>query len=193
MSFPIPKLQWGNTSVSGVTSLGQNDISFIANTSSLKVGMKIEDPEFPEGTTIITVNANQVLLSNNATASSSGSRSFYFEYLFKYPSIVDDGEQVKPKRRVKTSISGVDQVIIDHIRYERALEWGHLTEAESDTLKNDFFVAHAITGNEFLYFPDQNDELTFFTYELADADFEPKRLGNSDKFGFSTKFKRVEF
>ena len=83
--------------------------------------------------------------------------------------------------------------MIDHIRYERSLEWGHLTEVESNTLKNDFFVNHAMSGNEFLYFPDQNDELTSFIYELADADFEPKRLGNSDKFGFSTKFKRVEF
>jgi len=192
MSFPIPKIQWGNTTVSGVTSLGANDINFIADTSSLKLGMTIDDPEFPEGTTIITINANQIFLSNNATASSSGPRSFLFEFLFRYPSIIDDGEQLLPKRRVRTAISGVDQVSVDHIKYEREVEFGHLTEDEIDTLKNDFFRDHAIYGFEFLFFPDQNTTESFL-YELMKGKFEPERLGNSDKFSFKTTFKRIEF
>lgn len=191
MSFPIPKIEWKNTTVSGVTSLDQNDISFIADTSNLEVGMIIEDSEFPDGTTIIQVNANQVLLSNNANASSSGPRDFRFEFLFRFPSTIDDGEIVKPKRRVRTSIAGIDQVSIDHIRYERKLEFGHLTEDEIDTLKNDFYVDHAMKGDSFRYFPDQ-DSATYIEYELKDADFDPERLGNSDKFSFETVFKRVE-
>ena len=63
---------------------------------------------------------------------------------------------------------------------------------EIETLRDSFFKDHAIFGKSFLYFPDQN-AVDFITYELDDADFSPQRLGNSDKFGFETRFKRVEF
>lgn len=192
MSFPIPMIRWKNTTVSGVTSLGQNDINFISDTSSLEVGMILDDPEFPAETTIIQVDPNQIFLSENAIASSSGNRSFYFEFKFRYPSSVDDGETVKPKRRVRTSISGIDQVQIDHIRFERDLEFGHLTQAEVDELKNSFYLNHAVFGRSFQYYPDQNDLNEFFVYELDDEDFEPERVGNSDKFNLKTAFKRVE-
>lgn len=190
MSFPIPKIEWRNTSVSGVTSTGQNDINFIADTSNLAVGMIIDDPEFPEGTVIESIDTNQIFLSNNANASSSGERSFRFEFKFRYPSSVDDGEKVLPKRRVKTSIAGIDQVIVDHIRYERDVEFGHLTADEITILRDQFFVQWAILGQPFRYFLDQNT-VDFIEYELDDGKFEPERLGNSDKFSFETTFKRV--
>lgn len=191
MSFPIPKLQWKNTTETGTTTISSNSITGIASTSSLFVGMVIDDAEFPTGTIITVVNANDIEVSNNATAGSTSARSYSFEFKFRFPSIVDNGEKQLPQRRVKTSISGIDQVSIDHTRFERDLEWGHLTEVEISTLRIDFFRGHANIGNEFRYFEDQ-DIASFFTYELADAAFEPERLGNSDKKGFSVIFKRVE-
>lgn len=184
-----PKIQWANTQVEGTTTQGSDEITFINDTSSIQVGMLLDDPEFPEGTKVIQVNANSVQVSNTASAASTSNRHYYFQIAFRYPPQDDDGETIRASDKDEESLSGVRQVINYFIEYRRDLNFSFLTREEKDSLLN-FFATHAALGESFRYFEDKNSS-EFIIYEAEDRNIRPRKV-TPVLWEARVRFRRVE-
>lgn len=170
----IPKLEWNFLSKTGNTH-STTMIDGIASTALILVGMVVTGAGIPENTTVLSKGANSVLLSKSATATSGGvSLSFFQRHEFEFPPEKDSDNQIDPQEKVTTSLSGIRQVQIDYLEEKRDLEFGFLTSDEHLDLRENFYVAWAVYGNEFRYYPDKADS-SYEIYELSDFKFAPKR------------------
>jgi hypothetical protein len=190
----IPKIEWNPLAKTGDTTSGDPNVSDIASTTDIIVGMFVTGPGIPADTTVLSKGANSIVLSSNATATAGDAAlSFIQRFEFEYPPTKDSDNQIDPSEKVTTSLSGARQVQIDYLEEKRDLEFSFLTSEEHLELRNLFYIPWAVLGYEFKYFPDKADT-AFETYELADMKFAPKRQVKkhpSFLYGLAIKMRRI--
>lgn len=114
---------------------------------------------------------------------------------FTYPPERDPfNEDLKANVKVTKSNDGTEQVQYNYTEEMITVNFVFLTKAELDSLRT-FYEDHAALGNTFTYLP-SDDEVTSYTYSLADYSFKPKRVitNGVDDFFYDVKmkFRRVK-
>lgn len=176
MPFPIPKIEYLNTTVVGNSSNGSALLTSLVSTSALSAGMFARGTGIPAGTTIVSVDSStQVTLSANATANGTGV-SFDFGFLvdFEYPPIEPAGETMDAKEHISVSISGIRQISVDHVELKRKLKFSSVSQTIKLTV-DTFMSTHAIYGRSFRYFDDKLS-LSYITVELNSLKYDPKKI-----------------
>ncbi len=190
----IPKLEWNPLAKTGDTTISDPNVSDIASTTDIVVGMYVSGTGIPADTTVLSKGANSIVLSNNATATNGYvALSFIQKFEFEFPPTKDTDNQIDPSEKITTSLSGARQVQVDYLEEKRDLEFGFLTSAEHLSLRANFYISWAVYGYEFKYFPDKADS-SYETYELSDFKFSPKRQVKkhpSFLYGLALKMRRV--
>lgn len=169
----IPRLEWNDQIVSATRTATDPVLASIASTTNISVGMIASGTGIPIGATVISKTVNSVTLSVAASLSGTSNVTFFKRFDFQYPPIDDTEEVLKPKNNVSTSLTGKQQVSTLHVEATRGLEFGFVNSTDADILKNDFY-AFALYGNEFRYFPDQ-DETPFVNYEMERYEYKRDR------------------
>lgn len=193
LNLLIPRLEWNDIQISGTTTSGNDQITGILSTSSVKEGMIIEGVGIPAGTRIVSKTPTSVQLSQDATASGSNTFDLFERYDFQYPPKKDSEGQIKPSQKITTALSGVTQIQTDHIEEERSLEFGFVTSDDADTLREDFYLQWAVYGKAFRYFYDKDDS-AFVEYELNTFNYAQNREIKKHPYflyGIKFSFRRV--
>lgn len=176
--------------MNGLTSIGSPDMTAMTSTTDLKVGMIVDHASFATGTKILLIlGPTSIRLDSNALTAVNVARDFYFEFIFQYPPIKNDGEDIVMKDRVSTSISGARQVSTDFTEFKLDLEFTFLTLAEVTSLKF-FWNDWAGLGYEFKYFPDKTS-VTYIAYEKDTNSFKPAKV-TPVLYKVAFKFRRLE-
>lgn len=196
MGFYIPKIEYLNVDTTGNTTNGNGTLSNIPDTSNIEVGMFARGTGIPSGAEVASKTASTVTLANGVLATASGTGvdlEFGYKIEFDYPPVEKKGESKAAKSTTSTSISGVQQVSIQHIEATRALNFSFLSETIKGLLV-DFLDEHALYGNEFRYYEDKTGT-SYLDYELDDGKYDPKIVSpkglNLFVWEIALKFRRV--
>ncbi len=178
MSFPIPKIEYLNSTSQGTTVLNSGVITGIPDTSVLQVGMFVKGVGIPTGALIGTIDSiAQVTLASSVVATANGTAitlDFGFAIAFDYPPKEETGEILDSKNTSSESLSGVRQTSLNYIEAIRKPIFSFLTQTIYDSV-DTFLKNHALLGNSFRYFEDKT--LTVYTeYELATFKTTPKKI-----------------
>jgi len=175
MGHNIPKIQYKNYALNGTTSIGSNTVTGIADTSSIENGMFVRGTGIPTGALVTGKTVNSVTFSGAAaTANGTVSIAYGFEIIFDYPPIEQDGEQLDPHETVTTSLSGIQQVIVDYIEAYRSPVFSFVSESIKNKI-DTFARYHLVLGKTFRYFDDR-DSITYIEYESKNRKYSPIKI-----------------
>jgi hypothetical protein len=170
----IPRIEWNEISIVGDTH-SNTTVDGIADTTDIIEGMIVSGSGITAGTTVISKTTNAFVLSVAASSTLNDTTLTLIQrFDFDYPPMVDTGEKITNQGKESRSLSGLSQVQTNWTEFQRDITCGFLTEAQKDSLRNLFFVAWAVFGNEFDYYYDKNDS-TVVTYSLKDRRMDFKR------------------
>lgn len=186
----IPRLEWNEVVVTGtVAGAPTPTITGIASTTNILAGMIATGVGIPANTTVLSKTLSTVTLSQSATVNGTASFTFFQRFDFTYPPTRDTEDVLKSRNHVSTSISGLQQVVTDHVEFVRDLDFGFLTQTERNTLRDTFFRTWSVFGYQFRYFQDKADA-TFQTVELESYDFtSPRQVKKHPEFLYGLKMK----
>lgn len=191
----IPRIEWNEVIVTGtVTGAPTPTITGIADTSEILVGMAVTGVGIPVDTFVFSKTISTVTLTKNATVNGTAIFAFFERFDFTYPPSIDTEDVIKPQNHVTPALSGKQQVITDFFEAVRDLQFGFLTDAQRNTLRDDFYLAWSGLGREFRYFQDKADSL-FEDVELEDFQFStPRQVKKHPLFLHSLRMKtrRIE-
>ncbi len=175
MGFAIPKIEYKNLSTTGDITSASANVSDIADTSEIIVGMLVRGTGVPAATTVLSKGANSIVMSKNATATTGNvALEFAVAIEFDFPPKEKDGERLKSDATITSSLSGVQQVSLNYIEGTRKPIFSFLSETIY-TLVKTFLTTHALLGEEFRYYPDKT-LTSYTTYELEKLDVNPKKV-----------------
>jgi hypothetical protein len=189
----IPAIEWDKKTINGTSTIGSSTITGVANTSSISVGMIVQDSAFPYPSLVVSKTATTITLDHTATSNKTGAFDFYRRFDFTYPAKKDQGEQLKVNQSKAFSLSGVQQTITNYIEAERNLTFSFLTLSEKTTIQNDFFVAWAAYGKSFRYFNDKENNVPT-SYQMDTSDWKQTRIIKKHPdylYEIDLKFRRV--
>ena len=189
MSREVPKIEWLNETQTGTTAIGSDTITAVADTSNIQTGMTVVGSGIPTGSVVLSTTASTVVIDQVATAAGTVSIEYKFIFEFNYPPIRDDQEELFPRKRTSTAISGQTQTSVDYFEARLELEFQFLTETDRVNL-NSFNTTHAGFGREFRYYPDK-DVASFFNYELSTFNFRYKKTTPKPLYSLRIRFRRV--
>jgi len=170
----IPRIEWNEIIQTGDTLTGTDTILVMPDTIGIEVGMTVTGVGIPVDTTVLVVNANDIQISNDATATNTAETfTFFWRYDFEFPPTKDSEFVRKPKNAVAASLSGLQQVQTSFLEGERDLEFWFIKQDEANLLRDNWYL-WAYKGNYFRYFPDKADA-EVFTVELNKYDFNRVR------------------
>jgi hypothetical protein len=189
MSHPIPKIEYKNVEVECDTTNGNAVLTNAADTTNVEAGMNIRGTGIATGATVLSKTSTTVTMSANATASNTDQTiEFYWPIEFDYPPIEENQEEIKPQVRRSTSLSGINQVSVDHIEGIRNLEFSFVTSAIYALFKT-FYQTHAVFGRTFRYYEDKTTS-SYVEYE-TESSFKPRKPTGSSTYRFTFNMRRV--
>ena len=194
MSNYVPRIEYLNTSFTGDTTDASNVIDDIADTSALQVGMTITHANFPDETTITTVNASDIVVSNNATATSNDvSIDAVHRIDFDFPPNEFDvfGDTRKYVGKVSVSANGKYQTSFNYTEEDRKLNFRFVTQTIKDLLVS-FMDNHGGLGREFRYYNDKDvADYESYKIEKGNRKLRPARKFAQDLYTIKLRMRRV--
>lgn len=175
MGHYIPKLQYKNYLQNGTTTMGSNILTGMSPTTNFEVGMFVRGTGIPAGALVASKTNNTVTFTGTpATASATVPVSFGVEIIFSYPPIEPKGETIDPKETVSTSLSGINQTIVNHLEALRTPTFSFLSETIK--LQLDLFArTWYCLGRTFRYFDDR-DSASYIEFESKDLKYAPTKI-----------------
>jgi hypothetical protein len=163
----IPRIEWNDISIVGDTHTSTT-IDGIADTTLIKVDMVVTGSGIPTDTRVVSKTSSSILLSKVATSTLSDTTLSLFErFDFTYAPSKDSEDQPVPSLKETRSLSGEIQTKFDYLEYQRQVVYDHLTQTKRDVLRDDFYAAWAVYGNDFRYYYDKADS-AYKVYILKD-------------------------
>ena len=173
MSY-IPRLEWGEISISGTLTIGNPTITGVVDTSKVVVGMIVTGTGIQTDSVVQSKTVNSITLTKNATANGLQTLAVFYRYDFQYPPVSDSEDNLKAVNTVTKSLSGIQQTQTNYIEANRALEFGFVLSSDRDILQDNFYRNYAALNAEFRYFEDK-DLAGFEVYTLSKFDFDDNR------------------
>jgi len=188
MANLIPKITWKELTLVGDTTISNDTITNIPDTTGAEVGMEISGTGVPANATILAITATTIQISANATASNTGvTFTMFFLLEFEFPPEGDNlNETERGNTRKTKSTNGSTQHQFNFREEQLSPSFTFITEAIQGTTRI-FMETHALKGNNFKYF-ESKDEASFRTMELDRFEYKPKRIIPNDTGGFTYDF-----
>ena len=156
MSLLIPAIEWGDFTITGNTTNGNNTITSVPETSKVTNGMRITGLGIPVGAVVTGKTSNSVTINLNATADGTGiTLTLFSRFEFIYPPVDDSEDDIRAQVRRVKSLSGLEQTQTEFVEAIRSLSFNFITSTERNTLLNEFMLKWAIIGKPFRYFDDK--------------------------------------
>lgn len=176
MALFIPRIEYNEVTEVGSSTITNPTLTLMADTSDIAVGMYCTGTAIPAATTVLSKTSSTVTLSANATANGAGvTFTFFKRFDFTYPPTVDSEWKFRPKQSVGVALSGERQVQTNYVEAQRDMTFGFITSAQRTILQDQFYLAWAVTGESFRYFPDQDETSTYEDCELNIFNFDNVR------------------
>lgn len=188
MANLFPRIEFLNFTLVGDTTISNDTLTNIPDTTGTRVGMVVTGTNIPADTTVLSFTATTITLSADATASSVGvTFTLFFLLEFDLPPEGDNiNENQKSNIRRTTSTNGQVQHQFNFREESLTINFVFITQAILDDVRT-FMETHALKGKEFKYF-ESKDESDFITVTLDRFVFSPKKLFPNDTGGFVYDF-----
>jgi hypothetical protein len=194
----IPKIEYKKFSVTGDTTISTNVIDNI-DTTNIEIGMILVNANFADEVTVTAVNATDIEVSDNATATSIGSLTTTFIRLeFRNPPQGDTlGQRIKHNGKTLTSRSGKQQTLTNFVEEELQIKFYLASQEEKDAFQN-FLINWGYLGEDFSYFIDEgettDERIVTLTPQGKSTRFKiqfRRGSGYNFRYEFSLKVRRV--
>lgn len=150
----IPAFEYDEQVKSATITSGSNVIT-LDSVTNIVSGQVIYGAGIPYNSRVVSIVGLDVEMSQNATASSTSSVSFFKRIDFDYPAESDKGPQLSAIKNVTKSLSGVQQTVTNYLEEKRKISFNFVTKTLRDALIDDFSKTHLILGKPFRFLQDK--------------------------------------
>lgn len=195
MSNLVPRIEYLNLTFTGDTTISSSTIADIADTTGISAGMLIDNANFPEGTTVLSVGVNSIVATNQATVTEDdASIETLYRIDFDYPPNQFDtyGDSTKYVGKISVSANGRYQTSFNYTEEERKLEFKFVTQLIKDSIQT-FMDNHGGIGLDFRYYNDK-DLTPYETYKIhkSSRKLRPARKFSQDLYTLKIRIRRVK-